>query len=142
METYNIEINKKYEVTSQDIDDIMATALDSISYWCRKAKVVGEYLGEYASDQISRGGSLILYDAESNDCWELNLENLLHGIEKAIEERNNWLQRDDELTEFDSDESCINNYLWNSCGHKYITQAFSVECRNVININGIDKFYW
>lgn len=88
METYNIKINKKYEVTSQDIDDIMATALDSISYWCRKAKVVGEYLGEYASDQISRGGSLILYDAESNDCWELNLENLLHGIEKAIED--NW----------------------------------------------------
>lgn len=88
METYNIEINKKYEVTSQDIDDIMATALDSISYWCCKAKVVGEYLGEYASDQISRGGSLILYDAESNDCWELNLENLLHGIEKAIED--NW----------------------------------------------------
>ena len=88
METYNIEINKKYEVTSQDIDDIMATALDSISYWCRKAKIVGEYLGEYASDQISRGGSLILYDAESNDCWELNLENLLHGIEKAIED--NW----------------------------------------------------
>ena len=88
METYNIEINKKYEVTSQDIDDIMATALDSISYWCRKAKVVGEYLGEYASDQISRGGSLILYDAESNDCRELNLENLLHGIEKAIED--NW----------------------------------------------------
>ena len=88
METYNIEINKKYEVTSQDIDDIMATALDSISYWCRKAKVVGEYLGEYASDQISRGGSLILYDAESNDCWELNLENLLHGIENAIED--NW----------------------------------------------------
>lgn len=88
METYNIEINKKYEVTSQDIDDIMATALDSISYWCRKAKVVGEYLGEYASDQISRGGSLILYDAESNDCWELNLENLLYGIEKAIED--NW----------------------------------------------------
>lgn len=88
METYNIEINKKYEVTSQDIDDIMATALDSIRYWCRKAKVVGEYLGEYASDQISRGGSLILYDAESNDCWELNLENLLHGIEKAIED--NW----------------------------------------------------
>ena len=88
METYNIEINKKYEVTSQDIDDIMATALDSISYWCRKAKVVGEYLGEYASDQISRGGSLILYDAESSDYCELDLEKLLYGIQKAIED--NW----------------------------------------------------
>lgn len=88
METYNIEINKKYEVTSQDIDDIMATALDSISYWCRKAEVVGEYLGEYASDQISRGGSLILYDAESSDHWELDLDKLLCGIQKAIED--NW----------------------------------------------------
>lgn len=104
METYNIEINKKYEVTSQDIDDIMATALDSISYWCRKAKVVGEYLGEYASDQISRGGSLILYDAESNDCWELNLENLLHGIEKAIED--NW----------------FDNYGWYDNGVLYTTE--------------------
>ena len=89
METYNIEINKKYLVTSEDIDDIMCAALEGgINYWCRKAEVVGDYLGEYASEQISRGGTLILYDAESSDKWELNLENLLCGIEKAIEE--NW----------------------------------------------------
>lgn len=48
-------------LTQQDIDDIMASALDGgICYWCRMAEVVGEYLGEYASDQISLGGSLIL----------------------------------------------------------------------------------
>lgn len=89
MKTYNIEINKKYIVTSEDIDDIMCAALEGgINYWCRKAEVVGEYLGDYASEQISRGGTLILYDAESSDKWELNLENLLCGIEKAIEE--NW----------------------------------------------------
>ena len=89
MEHYNIEVNKKYTVTPQDIDDIMVTALEGgINYWCRKAEVVGEYLGEYASDQISRGGSLILYDAESSDNWELNLEKLLDGIQKAIED--NW----------------------------------------------------
>lgn len=89
MENYNVEINKKYTVTPQDIDDIMVTALEGgINYWCRKAEVVGEYLGEYASDQISRGGSLILYDAESSDHWELNLEKLLDGIQKAIED--NW----------------------------------------------------
>ena len=89
MENYNVEINKKYTVTPQDIDDIMVTALEGgITYWCRKAEVVGEYLGEYASDQISRGGSLILYDAESSDNWELNLEKLLDGIQKAIED--NW----------------------------------------------------
>ena len=88
-----------------------------------------------------RGERLIaLYDSENVCGYYTNATN--EEIEKAIEERDNWLQRDDELTEFDSDESCINNYLWNSCGHKYITQAFSVECRDVINIDGIDKFYW
>ena len=52
-----IEVN----LSQQDIDDIMVTALEGgINYWCRRAKVVGEYLGEAASDQISRGGSLIL----------------------------------------------------------------------------------
>lgn len=87
MENYTVEINKKYTVTSQDVDDIMVTALEGgIGYWCRKATVVGDYLGEYASEQISRGGSLILYDAESNDHWELDLEKLLNGIQKTIED--------------------------------------------------------
>lgn len=89
MNIYNVEINKKYEVTSQDIDDIMVATLEGgINYWCRKVKVVGDYLGEYASEQISRGGSLILYDAESSDHWELDLEKLMNGIQKAIED--NW----------------------------------------------------
>lgn len=90
MEKYQIEITTKIIVTSQDIDDIVCTALEGgITYWCNKAEVVGKYLGEYASDQISRGGSLILYDAEDDENkWELNLENLLRGIEKAIE--NKW----------------------------------------------------
>lgn len=77
-----IEVN----LTKQDIDDIMSTALDSIGYWCRKAKVDGEYLGKYASDQISRGGSLILYDAESNDKWELTLEKFLDGVKLYLEQ--------------------------------------------------------
>lgn len=74
-------------VTRQDIDDIMATALEGgINHWCRKAEVVGGYLGEYASDQISRGGPLILHDAESSDKWELTLEKLLDGIKLYLEE--------------------------------------------------------
>ena len=89
MKTYNIEINKKCIVTSEDIDDIMCAALEGgINYWCRKAEVVGEYLGDYASEQISRGGALKLYDAESDDVWVLTLEKLLHGIEKAYD--GNW----------------------------------------------------
>lgn len=78
-----IEVN----LTQQDIDDIMVAALEGgINYWCRKAEVVGEYLGEYASDQISRGGSLILHDAESSDKWELTLEKFLSGVKLYFED--------------------------------------------------------
>jgi len=86
MDTYNIETTNRIKVTSQDIDDIMSTALEGgINYWCCKAEVVGKRLGEYASDQISRGGTLILHDAESSDSWPLNLETLLAGLTMAVE---------------------------------------------------------
>lgn len=89
-----MEIKNRYEVraeitiglTQQDIDDIMSTALDSICYWCGTAEVVGEYLGEYASDQISRGGALILHDAESAQTWELTLEKFLNGVKLYFEQ--------------------------------------------------------
>ena len=78
-----IEVN----LTQQDIDDIMVAALEGgINYWCREAEVVGKYLGEYASDQISRGGSLILHDAESSDKWELTLEKFLNGVKLYFED--------------------------------------------------------
>ena len=78
-----IEVN----LTQQDVDDIMVAALEGgINYWCREAEVVGEYLGEYASDQISRGGSLILHDSESSDKWELTLEKFLNGVKLYFEQ--------------------------------------------------------
>ena len=74
-------------ITSEDIDDIMVAALEGgITHWCRRVEVVGESLGEYASDQISRGGSLMLYDIESSDKWELTLDKFLRGLTKAIED--------------------------------------------------------
>ena len=67
-EKFRVSISLDVDLSQQDIDDIMVVALEGgINYWCREAEVVGEYLGEYASDQISRGGSLILHDAESSD---------------------------------------------------------------------------
>lgn len=82
MKTFNVEIKMNVKLTEEDIDDIMCAALEGgISYWCRKAEVVGEYLGEYASEQISRGGTLRLYDSEDDEVYELTLENLLHGFE-------------------------------------------------------------
>ena len=70
------EIN--VDLTQQDIDDIMVAALEGgIDYWCFKAEVIGDYLGEYASEQISRGGMLKLYDMESGEKYWLDLEKFL-----------------------------------------------------------------
>lgn len=84
---YTVRPEIEVNLSQQDIDDIMAVALDGgICYWCRKAEVVGEYLGEYASDQISRGGALILHDAESAHTWELTLEKFLKGVKLYFEQ--------------------------------------------------------
>ncbi len=88
--TYTIRPEIEAKLTGQDIDDIMVCALEGgITGWCCEAEVVGEYIGEYASDQISRGGKLILHDAESDDKWELNLEKVLNGVKL-------WLQNGDD----------------------------------------------
>lgn len=79
-------ITTKIKVTDSDIDDIMSTALEGgITYWCGKAEVVGGYLGEYASEQISHSGELKLYDAEDNSVYTLTKENFLKGLTKYIE---------------------------------------------------------
>lgn len=74
-------------VTQEDIDDIMVSALEGgINYWCSTAKVEGKYLGEYASEQISRGGRIWLYDTEEDKVWPLTKEMLLAGIRKYAEQ--------------------------------------------------------
>lgn len=82
-----IEVN----LTQQDIDDIMVSALEGgINYWCREAEVVEEKrCGDWGHEQIARGGSLILHDAESPDKWELTLEKFLNGVKL-------WLQNGDD----------------------------------------------
>ncbi len=79
----------KVRVRNEDIDDIMVSALEGgINYWCRKAEVKGDYLGEYASDQISRSGELVLYDAEENKSYILSKEKFIEGLKKYIEAGN------------------------------------------------------
>ena len=74
-------------VTQEDIDDIMVSALEGgINYWCDKAKVDGHSLGEYASEQISQGGTLILHDMEEDRNELLTKEKLLQGIKMYAEQ--------------------------------------------------------
>lgn len=83
---FTIHAQLHVKLTLEDIDDIMAGALEGgINYWCSKAEVVGDYLGEYGSQQIARGGELILHDAESEDKWKLNLPKFMNGVKLWIE---------------------------------------------------------
>ena len=85
MEDLKIKVEVDVKLTQQDIDDIVGTAFDGgIGYWCWKATVVGEYLGEYASDQISRGGSVMLKDDDGEH--ELNLTNFTEAMKRVIGE--------------------------------------------------------
>ena len=88
---YEVHAETVVQLTRQDVDDIMATALDGgvTAYWCREVEVVGDYLGEFASDQISRGGLLIFHDAESDEKWELDIEKFTQGFRR-------WLENDDD----------------------------------------------
>lgn len=86
MKEYEVKPEVTIKVTQQDVDDIMATALDcGISYWCYRAEVIGEYKGVYASDQISRGGLLRLYDREDGGKYMLSLDGFLNGLKLWIE---------------------------------------------------------
>lgn len=82
----NLKVEIEVEVSNEDIDDIVSSALEGgINYWCCSAEIgEEEYLGEYASEQISRGGTLILYDSEDDETYVLTKENLLKGIAQAI----------------------------------------------------------
>lgn len=81
-----IKINLPVLITAEDIDDIMVGAMEGgITYWCSRVDVEGEYLGEYASEQISRGGILHFYPDEpiSDDDPEyftLDYQKIIDGI--------------------------------------------------------------
>jgi hypothetical protein len=80
------QVTITFVLTADDIDDIIACALEGgINYWCSEAKVIGEYLGEYASEQISRGGILELYDAEDDEAYMLDAKKFMYGFETWIE---------------------------------------------------------
>ena len=82
---YMLSTNVSAKVCDKDIDDIMCAALEGgITYWCSRAEVVGEYLGEYASEQISKGGELRLYDCESDEVYTLTLDKFLRGLATYI----------------------------------------------------------
>lgn len=85
-DSISVEVTMPIELTKENIDDIVCTALEGgINYWCSDAEVADKmYYGEYASEQISRGGSLKLYDAEAEKPYTLTLRNFIEGFKKWV----------------------------------------------------------
>ena len=83
-------VRRSVNVSEQDIDDILCTAFEGgITYWCDSVRVVGNYLGKYASDQISRGGKLKFhveepFDNEETEWYEMDQEKFLHGLQEWL----------------------------------------------------------
>ena len=105
---FKVHIDMDVDMTQKDLDDLMCTALEGgICYWCGRAEVVGEMLGDYAHEQISRGGSLILYDAESSDKWELTLEKFLCGLGLYLGEAMSAAFEGEDIDSSDNDADAV-----------------------------------
>lgn len=95
--SHTAKIEVKHVFSNQDIQDIIATALEGgINYWCGCANKMlntdGTLSGvlpedrsnvHFKSDVIAFGGTLILFDvdyATTKQIWYLNIEKLLNGI--------------------------------------------------------------
>lgn len=94
-EGFEMKITTTHIITDQDIDDLMVTALEGgITGWCGKARIIKfpDWMEEedkrlvLASDIISRGGEIKLFDKESSDTWLLNKDMVLAGIKLYCEE--------------------------------------------------------
>ena len=89
--TFDVSAQIKIHLTQQDVDDIMVSALEGgICYWCDRVTVEGEYLGEYASEQISRGGMLKVhvtepFDDQDTEWYELGIEKFTQGFRLWLE---------------------------------------------------------
>lgn len=88
--TFEICTKTTVYLTQQDIDDIMVSAFEGgINYWCWRVVVQGDYLGEYASDQISRGGKLAVWLDEpfedDKTCYLLDRDKFLAGFKLWLE---------------------------------------------------------
>ena len=83
------------KLTDENITDILTSSLEGgvTSDWCCKVTVVGEYLGEYASEQVSRGGMLTfsMWDPTEADVT-LTKADFVEGFRKWYEEGGDWYE--------------------------------------------------
>lgn len=74
-------------LTVQDIDDIMACALEGgIGYWAYTLDIDAEKMvSDMECEQIARDGVVMVYDFEDDKTYELTLEKFLTGFKLWVE---------------------------------------------------------
>ena len=101
------EMTRTYEISDQNIDDLMVTALEGgINYWCSSAVVSVQPLEDwkYTSDVISlTDGVIQLTDIEDeNITWELTIEKFMNGL-KLLMSKNNYIDVNDLMDNHDAE---------------------------------------
>jgi ABC-type phosphate transport system substrate-binding protein len=85
MKTYKLPIVIVLQITEEDIEDIVDTALDcGIFYWCERAKYTSDPCGDTDGKHLINGGTILFYDNEDGSETELTLDKLLDGIDKWV----------------------------------------------------------
>lgn len=82
-------------VSNKAIDNLMIAGMEiGISRWCKEVRVAGEYLSQYASEQIARGGGLLLYCKDKElGCYLLTKELFFLGVKIVFEEYNHFNEK-------------------------------------------------
>jgi hypothetical protein len=83
MKQFEITVNLTCFLTAEEINSLMVTALEGgINYWCARCTIwTNPENAEYASDVISGGGSLKLYEKDDPGSYKiLNQPRLLDAI--------------------------------------------------------------
>lgn len=85
-----VQIIATVVISKEDIDDIMVSALEGgINYWVDKVEPRCGVEFDFASDVISKGGSIIIHDNEEDATYELTNAKLMQGIRMYAEQPKN-----------------------------------------------------
>lgn len=77
----------KISLTSENVEDIAIAAFcGGINYWVKRIKMIDAPMKTTAAEFLSDGGTLQLFDAESDEVYELTLEKFVNGFKKWVED--------------------------------------------------------
>lgn len=84
-ESRSVEVPLSITITDEDVDDILVSAFEGgINYWCNGVTILGNPVGDCASEHISRGGDVLIHDGEEGKEYKLTKDDVIRGIIKYV----------------------------------------------------------